>query len=877
MTLRSLLIAFITAVAAVLSLAVSAMPAGAALFTPTISTTVFDASVNGPWLGIEVTGASAYDTSTVTGDGIVTPSGTVTYSFFSNGTCAGTATSTQTVTLAGGTVPNSASQGPLAAGSYSFEATYNGDVIFYGPASGSCDPIVVGPTGSTTSTTVHDASTNGPWSGTEVTGASAYDTSTVTAINGIQPTGSSTYSFFSNGTCAGTATSTQTVTLAGGFVPNSSSQGPLAAGTYSFDATYNGDSNYNAGTNSCEPFTVGPTGSTTSTTVYDASTNGPWSGTEVTGASAYDTSTVTAINGIQPTGSSTYSFFSNGTCAGTATSTQTVTLAGGFVPNSSSQGPLAAGTYSFDATYNGDSNYNAGTNSCEPFTVGPTGSTTSTTVYDASTNGPWSGTEVTGASAYDTSTVIGVSGFTPTGTLTYSFFANGTCLGTAGSTQTVTLAGGIVSDSAATAPLAVGSYSYQATYSGDANYNPSPTSGCETFRVKTATPGVTTTVFDAAINAAWTGGEATGAAAYDTASVSGVSGFTPTGTVSYQFFTNFTCSGSPAPQTVTLSGGLVPHSPSTASLGAGPYSFDATYSGDANYNPSPTSGCETFRVKTATPGVTTTVFDAAINAAWTGGEATGAAAYDTASVSGVSGFTPTGTVTYSFFANGTCLGTAGSTQTVTLAGGIVSDSAATAPLAVGSYSYQATYSGDANYSVSAPSGCEPFTVNKGTPLTSTTVFDANTNGPWSGNEVTGAAAYDTSTLTPTNGINPTGTVTYSFFSNGTCTAPPTTTPQTVTLSSGAAPHSSLTPQLNPGTLLVPSQLRRRRELQQRAGRLLRALHRGPGPFHSTELSPTSHPPPSSAVDSSAAVNTNGDGVLSVSSNSTDVCIVGATS
>ena len=82
MTLRSLLIAFVTAVAAVLSLAVSSTPAGAALFTPTFSTTVFDASLNAAWSGTEVTGASAYDTSTVTGDGIVTPSGTVTYSFF---------------------------------------------------------------------------------------------------------------------------------------------------------------------------------------------------------------------------------------------------------------------------------------------------------------------------------------------------------------------------------------------------------------------------------------------------------------------------------------------------------------------------------------------------------------------------------------------------------------------------------------------------------------------------------------------------------------------------------------------------------------------------------------------------------------------------
>ncbi len=158
---------------------------------------------------------------------------------------------------------------------------------------------------------------------------------------------------------------------------------------------------------------------------------------------------------------------------------------------------------------------------------------------------------------------------------------------------------------------------------------------------------------------------------------------------------------------MTLSGGIVPHSPSTASLGAGTYYFDATYSGDVNYSVSAPSGCESFTVNKGTPGVTTTVFDAATNAAWTGGEVTGAAAYDTASVSGVSGFTPTGTVSYSFFANGTCSSTATSTQTVTLSGGIVPHSPSTASLGAGTYYFDATYSGDVNYSVSAPSGCEP--------------------------------------------------------------------------------------------------------------------------------------------------------------------------
>ena len=349
------------------------------------------------------------------------------------------------MTLAGGTVPNSASQGPLAAGSYSFEATYNGDVIFYGPASGSCDPIVVGPTGSTTSTTVHDASTNGPWSGTEVTGASAYDTSTVTAINGIQPTGSSTYSFFSNGTSAGTATSTQTVTLAGSFVPNSSSQGPLAAGTYSFDATYNGDSNYNAGTNSCEPVRrLAPTGSTTSTTVYD--TEHKWA---VVGYRGDRCQRLRHLDRDRDQWDPTHRIFhllvllerdvrghgdlhSDGDPGGRFRAQLLVAGSVGgrdlFLRRHLQRRLELQRRYKLlravhrrpDRIDDIDDRLRREHKSAHHQYKMP----------------------VTGASAYDTSTVIGVSGFTPTGTLTYSFFANGTCLGTAGSTQTVTLAGG---------------------------------------------------------------------------------------------------------------------------------------------------------------------------------------------------------------------------------------------------------------------------------------------------------------------------------------------------------------------------------------------------------------------------------------------------
>ena len=102
----------------------SCEPFSVAQSGPGTATVVFDAATNTAWAGTEKTGASAYDTATVTGAGGVTPTGTVTYTFFTNNACTGTGVSAGTVTLTGaGAVPNSNTQGPLAAGSYSFRAS----------------------------------------------------------------------------------------------------------------------------------------------------------------------------------------------------------------------------------------------------------------------------------------------------------------------------------------------------------------------------------------------------------------------------------------------------------------------------------------------------------------------------------------------------------------------------------------------------------------------------------------------------------------------------------------------------------------------------------------------------------------------------------
>ncbi len=489
----------------------------------------------------------------------------------------------------------------------------------------------------------------------------------------------------------------------------------------------------------------------------------------------------------------TYTFFTDNTCTGTGASAGTGTLNGdGTVPNSNIQGPLQAGSYSFLAAYSGDANYTGSTSSCEPFAVAQGSAAAATTVFDAATNTAWAATETVGASAYDTATVTGAVGVTPTGTVTYTFFTNNTCTATGTAAGTVTLTGtGVVPNSNIQGPLAVGSYSFLAAYSGDVNYTGS-TSSCEPFAVAQGTAAAATTVFDAATNAAWAGTEKTGASAFDTATLTGAGGVTPSGTVTYTFFTNNTCAGTgTATGTVTLNGdATVPNSNIQGPLAAGGYAFQAAYSGDANYT-ALTSGCEPFAVGQLGPGTATVVFDAASGAAWVGTEKTGASAYDTATVTGAAGVTPTGTVTYTFFTNKTCTATGIAAGTVTLTGaGAVPNSNIQGPLQAGSYSFLAAYSGDANYTAST-SSCEPFSVLQGSAAAATTVFDAATNAAWAGTETVGASAYDTATVTGAGGVTPTGTVTYTFFTNIACSGTGASAGTVTLTGAGAVPNSNI--------------------------------------------------------------------------------------
>lgn len=304
--------------------------------------------------------------------------------------------------------------------------------------------------------------------------------------------------------------------------------------------------------------------------VNDVARGAAWDGSEVTGASADDAATVTGAVGTTPSGTLTYSLFPEGSCSGTAVSSEQVTLAAdGSVPPSSATGPLVPGSYAYQASYAGDTNYLPTKGVCQPFSVGQATPPVASVVKDASSGAAWSGSEVTGSSAKDSASVAAVGGFVPSGTVTYSLFSGGSCSGSAVSAESVTLGGdGSVPDSSATGALTPGSYSFQASYSGDPNYLPS-TGACEPFSVGRVVSSFNATAVPASVNVG----------SPVRLSASGLpSG--ATGSLS------FVASGTTLCSAMVTSGS---GSCMTGPLPVGSYSVSTTYSGDSGYSPATAS------------------------------------------------------------------------------------------------------------------------------------------------------------------------------------------------------------------------------------------------------------------------------------------------
>src|SRR5262249_22219873 len=172
-----------------------------------------------------------------------------------------------------------------------------------------------------------------------------------------------------------------------------------------------------------------------------------------------------------------------------------------------------------------------------------------------------------------------------------------------------------VPNSSDTSALGVGDYSYQATFNGNGNYA-SATGDCEPFHVGKATPSISTVVKDSNGNTVDNGANkaAVGVVVHDTSTLwGGTTGFgfagTPS-TVTYKLYPNLSCAAPwSSSQNVTVTDpASVPDSDATSALGAGDYSYQATYNGNANYTAA-TGDCEPFHVNKGTPSISTIVKD----------------------------------------------------------------------------------------------------------------------------------------------------------------------------------------------------------------------------------------------------------------------------
>jgi hypothetical protein len=612
-----------------------------------------------------------------------------------------------------------------------------------------------------------------------VLGATNTDTATVTGVVGVTPTG--TVHFYVCGpfttvtACTTSGTDLGTVGLtgsAGVATATSPPFMPLAGGTYCFLGVYSGDGNYLGGSDGstireCFTITVPPVVMVTA----------PGSATIVLGNTNTDTATVTGLVGFTPTGTVTFyvcgPFTTVTACTASGTDLGTVGLtgaAGVATATSPAYTPLAVGTYCFLGVYSGDGNYLGGSDGltireCFTVTAPPPGVSTA----------PGLGSVVLGNSDTDKATVTGVAGVTPTGTVTFYICAGNAhpCSPTTsgvidlGTVALTGSAGVATATSPSFTPLAAGTYCFLGVYSGDGNYLGGSDGSTirECFTDTPAAPAISTMPGHASI--------VFGNSDTDTATVTGVAGVTPTGSVHFYVCgplvsaTTCTTSGTDLGSVAVSGSGITATaaSPAYTPTAVGTYCFLGVYSGDGNYlggsDGSTTREC--FVITQAPPEFST--------APSSGSIVFGNSNTDTATVTGVGGVTPTGTVHFYVCKGANPCTTSGTDLgSVTLAGssGVgTATSPAYTPSATGTYCFLGVYSGDGNYSGGSDGSTarECFVVTMAPSSVMTT--------PSASSIKLGHTNTDTVIVTGNAGGSPTGTVTF-YVCGPTKTAVPCT-------------------------------------------------------------------------------------------------------
>ena len=497
---------------------------------------------------------------------------------------------------------------------------------------------------------------------TNVTTIAAGVNMTLTAtVVGIDPTGN--VQFKDGGTNIGVAIATtgtgtsRTATL--------TTASFTTAGVHNITAVYVGDANDATSTSAASTVTV-TNASTTNTLTTSVAT-------VVAGTNMTFTATIVGIN---PTG--TVTFKDNGTPIGTGTLASTVANSKAATLTASLS---TVGVRSITAEYAGDANNNTSISTAKTVTV--TIRTSTTTLAAAPT------TAAVGANVVLTATIVGVL---PTGSVTFKDGA--TIIGTGTLSQTGT------STTNATATLTttystVAAHSMTAVYAGDSN-NTTSTSVAVAVTVTKATPTnvVTTSLSTAAV----------GQSVLLTATITGYQPTAPAATSVIFKDGTVTIAGTP---TYTINGNVL-----TATLSAS-FTTVAAHSITAVYATDPKNNAVTSAAKVVTVGTT------AITSTTLTAPSTGVVGRNTALSASVTGFTPTGTVTFkdgaATLGTSTLVGT-GSTTTATFNAIFTS---------TGTHSITAVYAGDANDATSTSSASTVIVYAAPTVSISAPVNNAN--------------------------------------------------------------------------------------------------------------------------------------------------------
>ena len=435
-----------------------------------------------------------------------------------------------------------------------------------------------------------------------------------------------------------------------------------------------------------------------------------------------------------------FSFYQTGTTTGATTTDPTVagqTLSWGsiVVPGGGTASihfdvtaSSTPGTYTDDAEGTATGYTVVGTGASAPVTVTGGSGPASTTTATSLSGGGQSGASIsvpTDTAVTDAATLTGTNAALATGTVTYDVYSDSTCStlapGGGGTAESITTPGSLPPSASVTLSGA-GTYYWVATYSGDTTNNLGSASACgaevETVTPPPPQPTTTATSLSGGGQSGASISVPTNTAVTDTATLSGTNASTATGTVTYDVYSDSTCStlapgGGGTAESITTPGSLPPSASVTLS-GAGTYYWVATYSGDTTNNLGSASACgaevETVTSATTTPQPTTLKTHLSGNGFFGGGRCwwigdlitvfAGTAVTDTATLSGTNASSATGTVTYTVyswvpswhFPFGQWKMVAGAGTVSVSNGSVPSSNPVTLP--PGTYEWQATYSGD---------------------------------------------------------------------------------------------------------------------------------------------------------------------------------------